>query len=291
MQKKIDGTVVAIDLGSSKIKVMAAIGSEEYYEVVFHEERKSQGIINGEVVNIKSVAESLSPIISKIKEEFPSPIARIAIGITGYNLRSYTIKERVSRKEPNHIISNNEIEELIEKVRKGGEKRGEVVLDVIPQNYNVDDNMGVDQASGMTGTNIEGIFKVISLKERGYLNSHKLAEYMKLEEYWLTLSPVAAAEGVLTPDEFDLGAVLLNIGAENVEMVICHNNKVREVAIIPFGGGSITKDISHFCGITFDKAERVKCEEGSCISNSIIEEDTILLEGSSGIEREVEKRS
>lgn len=287
MQKKINGTVMAVDLGSSKIKVIAATGSEEYFEVIFQRDSKSNGIVNGEVINIKSVAETLNPIFERFHADHSQTIAQYVFGISGYQLRTTSIKERVTRSDSNQIISDLELLTMMESVKKEGERKGEVVLEVIPQYYNVDDNMGVEQASGMTGSTIEGIFKVISLKEKGVLNSRKLAQYMGLENHQFYLAPIASALSVLTPDELDVGAMVLDFGAESVEMVVCHNNKVREVAVVPFGGNSITSDLSHFLGTTFDRAEAIKLEHGCCIVDSVNKDDKVIITAPSGIENEV----
>ncbi|MFA6759381.1 MAG: cell division protein FtsA, partial [Bacteroidales bacterium] len=61
--------VVAIDLGTTKVVTLVGEKTELGYKVIAYREAPTKGVIRGEVVNIQSVLDSLSPLIKDIKQE------------------------------------------------------------------------------------------------------------------------------------------------------------------------------------------------------------------------------
>src|SRR5207253_2415850 len=73
---------------------------------------------------------------------------------------------------------------------------------------------------------------------------------------------LAAGEGVLTPQELDLGVCVVDIGAGTTAVVVYNEGAARHLAVLPVGGNHVTSDIAIGLRTTLDEAERLKLNYG-----------------------------
>ena len=60
----------------------------------------------------------------------------------------------------------------------------------------------------------------------------------------VVLQPLASGESVLTPDERELGVLLIDIGGGTTDVALFRDGAVWHTAVIPLGGDHITNDIA-----------------------------------------------
>jgi len=116
--------------------------------------------MRGEVVNIQNVLDSLIPTIREIKQEDGIEISEVYVGIAGQNIKCNTSRHSRNRGKSDELISDREIEEMEQEIFNSRVSAGEKILHVMPQSYNVDDHIGVKDPVGMTGTQIDGDYKI-----------------------------------------------------------------------------------------------------------------------------------
>ncbi|MDP3435655.1 MAG: cell division protein FtsA, partial [Bacteroidales bacterium] len=193
-----------------------------------------------------------------------------------------------NRGRADNLISDTEIDEMMREMSNSRVNAGEKILHVIPQSFNVDDHIGVDNAKGMTGTRIEGDYKLFIGKINSVEHSKLVINRAGLRLRELILEPVASAKAVLSEDETELGVAMIDIGGGTTDLLIYHNNIIRHTAVIPFGGNSITEDLRQGCGVSLKNAEQMKIQYGSCYSEYAPENKTVIIPGIGGREsREV----
>lgn len=280
--------IAAIDLGTTKVVVLAGEKNESGYRITAYREAPSKGVIRGEVVNIQNVLDSLIPLLKDIEEKEKITIDNVYVGIAGQNIKCRDEQRSRNRKRPHDLISDKEIEEMITEMANSRVESGEKILHVIPQSYNVDDHIGVENASGMTGTQIEGNYKLFIGKVNSIENSKVVINKSGLKLRELILEPIASAKAILTEDETELGTAMIDIGGGTTDLLIYHNNTICHAAVIPFGGNSITEDLRQGCGVSLRNAEQMKIQYGSCYSEYAPDNKTVVIPGIGGLEnREV----
>src|SRR5215470_3237502 len=82
------------------------------------------------------------------------------------------------------------------------------------------------------------------------------------------LEQIAAGEAVLTEDDKELGAVLVDIGGGKTNIAIYHHGAVRHTVVVPIGGDHLTNDIAVGLRTTIPEAERLKHEQGCALASS-----------------------
>ncbi len=283
-----DNYIAAIDLGTTKVVTLVGEKTETGFRVVAYMEVPSKGVLRGEVVNIQNVLDSLMPSISEIRKSYNIDIKDVYVGIAGQNIKCMDARLSRNRSKSDDLIMEDEIGEMMKEMANSRVNAGEKILHVIPQSYNVDDHIGVDNASGMTGTRIEGDYKLFIGKVNSVEHSKLVINRAGLNLKELILEPVASAKSVLTEDEMELGVAMIDMGGGTTDLLIYHNNIIRHTAVIPFGGNSVTEDLRQGCSVSLKNAEQMKIQYGSCYSEYAPENKTVVIPGIGGLEnREV----
>ena len=286
--------IAAIDLGTTKVVTLIGEKTDSGIKIIAFREAPSKGVMRGEVVNIQNVLDSMMPSLEDIRRMYtqengsPIEISEVYVGIAGQNIKCATARISRNRSRSEELISESEIEEMMKEMANSRVNAGERILHVIPQSYNVDDHIGVQSATGMTGTRIEGDYKLFIGKTNSVEHSRLVINRAGLTLKELILEPVASAKAVLTEDEMELGVAMVDIGGGTTDLLIYEDNIIRHTAVIPFGGNAITEDLRQGCGVSLRNAEQIKIQYGSCYSEYAPDNKTVVIPGIGGREsREV----
>ena len=103
------------------------------------------------------------------------------------------------------------------------------------------------------------------------------------------LNPLASGDIVLTEQERESGAVLIDIGGGTTDLAIFIEGTVWHSAVIAIGGDLITNDITHWMHVPFDVAEAVKLQYGHAQQSDVSQLETFLVQPfGEGMPQEVE---
>src|SRR2546427_171762 len=98
----------------------------------------------------------------------------------------------------------------------------------------------------------------------------------------LLAGPLAAAEAVLTPEERELGAALVDVGGGTIDVVVYQAGTIRHTAVLPVGGGHVTSDLAAALCTPPAEAEHLKQRHGSALAALTPAEQTIEVPGLGG---------
>lgn len=276
--------IAAIDLGTTK--VVCLVGEKTIYgiKIIAYSQAPSKGVLRGEVVNIQHVLDSMIPVVRNVENAIGEKINEVFVGIAGQNIRCCSSASETTRKNPEELITKEEIDNITKDKYGTFVQSGEKVLHVIPQSYNIDDFMGVTEPVGMIGRQICANFKLFVGRSNSAQFSQNVISRAGLKLNELILEPLASAQAVLSEEEMEVGVVMVDIGGGTTDLLIVQDNVIRHTAVIPFGGNSITEDIRVGCGISSKHAEQLKIQHGSCYSEYAPANKTIIIPGLGGRE-------
>ena len=161
---------------------------------------------------------------------------------------------------------------------------GEEIIDVIPQEYIVDDEMGIRHPKGKLGSKLEANFHVIIGQVAAARNIVTCIKQAGLEMEHMILEPIASAEAVLGEDEKEAGVALVDMGGGTTDIAIFYDNIIYHTAVIPFGGNVITEDIRQGCSIIKKHAEEIKVKFGSAVASENRDDEVVSIPGIRGRE-------
>ncbi|MGV3740934.1 MAG: cell division protein FtsA, partial [Burkholderiaceae bacterium] len=138
------------------------------------------------------------------------------------------------------------------------------LLHTVPQEFIVDSQEDVREPIGMSGIRLEVKVHIVTGAVSAVQNIVKCVRRCGLEVSDLILQPMASADAVLTPDEKELGVVLIDIGGGTTDVAIFTEGAIRHTAVIPIAGDQVTNDIAMALRTPTAEAEEIKLRYGVC---------------------------
>jgi cell division protein FtsA len=275
--------IVGLDIGTTKIACI--VGSKNEYgkiEVLGYGKTESIGVKRGVVANIENTVQSIRKAVQQAEEKSGVVIKYVNVGIAGQHIKSHQHRGNRIREDDDKEISIEEIDSLTQNMFKLSMAPGEEIIDVIPQDYIIDNESGIREPVGMLGNNLEANFHIIIGQTASAKNIYKCIKKADLEMVNLILEPIASAEAVLSEEEKEAGVVLVDIGGGTTDIAIFQDNIIRHSAVIPFGGDIVTEDVKEGCTIIKKHAEELKVKFGSALSSENRDDEVVAIPGLRG---------
>ncbi|MDR0970415.1 MAG: cell division protein FtsA [Lentimicrobiaceae bacterium] len=276
--------IVGLDIGTTKIACVVGRRSENgKIEIFGCGTVPSIGVKRGMIANIEDTVNSIKEAVLEASEQSNVDIKSVYVGIAGQHIKSFQYYGEVIRENNETEITHSEIQKLKEDMKKLGLSPGEEIIDVMPQEYVVDNEHDL-KPEGMIGSKLGAYFHIITGFAPAIKNVFKCVEKAGLHVDDLILEPVASSEAVLSDEEKEAGVVLVDIGGGTTDIAVFHDSIIRHTAVIPFGGNIITEDIRQGCNIMKKHAEEVKVKFGSALVSENSKNDVVSIPGIRGRE-------
>lgn len=277
MQK--DKIVVGLDIGSTKI--CALVGRKDKFgkiEILGMGKAESHGVIRGVVTNIDKTVNAIGEAIEEAEKTSGTLIRVVNVGIAGQHIKSITQRGSISRNTDDEITIED-VKRLTNDMYRTVTPPGNDIIHVMPQDYTVDFETGIQEPVGMSGVRLEADFNIITAQTTAIKNINRCVKRSGLEIDLLILEPIASSMSVLTDEEKEAGIALIDIGGGTTDVAVFYENVIRHTAVIPFGGHIITSDIKEGCKIMENQAERLKIKFGKAIAEEASENEFVSIPG------------
>jgi cell division protein FtsA len=276
---------VGLDIGTTKI--VAMVGDKNEFgkvEILGVGKSKSLGVHRGVVNNITQTIQSIQQAVEEAKLVSGQEINEVVVGIAGQHIRSLQHSDYITRANSQEVISQEDVERLIQQVYKLVMLPGEEIIHVLPQEFKVDGQAEIKEPIGMYGGRLEANFHVVVGQVTSIKNIGRCVKSAGLSMGNITLEPLASSEAVLNQEEKEAGVALIDIGGGTTDLAIFKNGIIRHTAVIPFGGNVITEDIKEGCSIIEKQAELLKVKFGSAWPGENRDSEIVSIPGLRGRE-------
>lgn len=285
-----DTFYTAIDLGTTKVcTIIARIGADGELKVLGTGIVPSQGIQKGRVDNTAETQEAVRASLEEAQRYLGKGISWAYLGATGNHISCMNTTSSLNGSTRDGAVTSQEICHLIQasypEVAEGKE-----VLHVIPISFSVDGLTGVRNPLGLHAEHLQVESHVVLGDAPILKNLVRAVEGCKISVRSLVLQPLAAAEAVLTEDEREIGAVLVDIGGGTTDVVVVKTGSPWYTAVIPIGGNQVTRDLSVALGVPFYVAEELKVKYGHAMPDEVASDEEVQLPGFQGQPARMVKR-
>jgi cell division protein FtsA len=275
--------IVGLDIGTTKIAAIVGRRSEHRkIEILGYGKTESIGVKRGVVSNIENTVQSIRRAIEEAEQKTNADIKYVNVGIAGQHIKSLQHRGSLIREKNDIEISQVDIDNLLNSMFNLNMSPGEEIIDVIPQEYIIDNEQGIRQPIGMLGNSLEANFHIIIGQTTAAKNIYKCVKKAGLEVVDLILEPIASSHAVLSEEEKEAGVVLVDIGGGTTDLAIFQDGIIRHTAVIPFGGDVLTEDVKEGCSIIRKHAEELKVKFGSALANENKDEEIVAIPGLRG---------
>ena len=279
MQKQ-DNIIVGLDVGTTKICAVVGETEGNKINIIGIGTHPSIGLRKGVVVNIESTVESIQKAIEEAELMAGCEISSVYAGIAGGHITGFNSRGIVAIKGPE--VTKNDVERVIDAARAVAIPMDREVIHVIPQEFIIDDQGGIQNPVGMSGIRLEAKIHIVTGAVTSAHNIVKCANRSGLDVCDIVLEPLASGEAVLTDEEKDVGTALLDLGGGTSDLAIFSGKNIKHTFVLSLGGNNLTNDISIGLRASLAEAEKIKIKYGTCVAHDISSEETIEVPGMGG---------
>ncbi len=266
--------IVALDIGTSKIvAIVGEVQEDGELEVIGFGSHPSRGLKKGVVVNIESTVHSIQRAVEEAELMAGCEIRSVYTGIAGSHIRSLNSHGIVGIRD--REVGPGDVERVIDAARAVSIPADQRILHVLPQEFIIDGQEGIRDPIGMSGVRLEARVHMVTGAASAAQNIVKCVQRCGLEVEDIVLEQLASSYAVLTEDEKELGACLVDIGGGTTDIAVFHEGAIKHTAVIPIAGDQITNDIAISLRTPTQYAEEIKIKYACALSQLANRDETI----------------
>jgi cell division protein FtsA len=277
--------IVGLDIGTTKIAAIA--GRKNEYgklEILGFGRANSNGVKHGQVLNIDETIKAIRMALDNCYASNPNlEIGEVYVGIAGHHIKSLQTRGDIVRQNTEEEITRREIDQLVADQYKTYIPAGDQIIDVIPQEFTVDNFQNIPNPIGYGGVKVGANFHIITGDKNAIRNINRAVEKSMLVTKDLVLQPLASAAAVMGQEDLEAGVAIVDIGGGTTDLAVFYEGILKHTAVIPFGGENITNDIKTGLGVLKTQAEQMKVQFGSALSNEAKANAYITIPGLRGM--------
>ncbi len=277
--------IVGLDIGTTKIAAIA--GRKNEYgklEILGFGRANSNGVKHGQVLNIDETIKAIRMALDNCYASNPNlDITEVYVGIAGHHIKSLQTRGDIVRQNTEEEITRKEIDQLVADQYKTYIPAGDQIIDVIPQEFTVDNFQNIPNPIGYGGVKVGANFHIITGDKNAIRNINRAVEKSNLHTKDLVLQPLASAASVMGHEDLEAGVAIVDIGGGTTDLAVFYEGILKHTAVIPFGGENITNDIKTGLGVLKTQAEQMKVQFGSALSNEAKANAYITIPGLRGM--------
>lgn len=285
MNKKENPIIVGLDIGTTKVVAIAGRKNEfGKLEVLGFGKVESAGVSHGVVMNIEQCIRSIEQAIDKCIQSNPHlEIKEVYVGIAGQHIKSLQTRGDRVRSKVEDEINKEDIDLLVRDQHKTYIPAGDQIIDIIPQEFTVDNTTNVLDPIGMSGVKIGANFHIITGDRNAIRNIKRCVDKSSLITRDLVLQPLASAAAVMNDEDLEAGVAIVDIGGGTTDMAVFYDGILKHTAVIPYAGVNITNDIRNGLGVLRAQAEQMKVQFGMALADEANANAYITIPGLRGL--------
>ncbi|HEX3430698.1 MAG TPA: cell division protein FtsA [Rhizomicrobium sp.] len=259
------GLVAALDIGSSKIVCLIGRAEPAQLRVVGVGPRESRGIRAATITSLEHAIESIREAKEAAENLADLKVHSVLISVNCGAPRS--VSGRAAMTLDGTLVSDAHLLDLLGEGRAECHADGAEIIQCAPVSYVVDEARGVRDPSGMFCQRIGVQMHGVAVKPSPLQNLKLAVEHCRLTVAGTLFAGYASGLAVLTPDEMQLGATLIDMGGGVTSIAVFLEGALVHADVVPMGGLNVTVDLAKVLGAPLSAAERIKALYGAALGD------------------------
>jgi len=170
--------IVGLDIGTTKIAAIAGRKNEfGKLEILGFGRANSNGVKHGQVLNIDETIKAIKMALENCYASNPNlEIGEVYVGIAGHHIKSLQTRGDIVRQQTDDEITQREIDQLIADQFKTYIPAGDQIIDVIPQEFTVDNFQNIPNPIGYGGVKVGANFHIITGDKNAIRNINRAVD-------------------------------------------------------------------------------------------------------------------
>jgi cell division protein FtsA len=236
--------LTAIDVGSAKTCALVAEITDNGLRYRGHGVAESRGSRKGVIVDLDKAVSSIQKAVEQAEDVAGAPIEHALLGMAGAHARGFNSHGGLSFGARAREIGREELRAAVDKARAIPLPDDREILHLLPQEFILDDQTGVNDPLGMMAARLEVRVHMVTVASSALQNVVTAVNRAGVHVDDTVFEPLACADAVLRADERELGVCLADLGAGSTSVIVFQEGAVAHTAVIPVGGDHFTSDLS-----------------------------------------------
>src|ERR1700732_5318038 len=296
MDQKRTALVASLDIGTSKIACMIARlkpcppndalrGRSHAVELIGYSQIQSRGVKAGAVVDLAECEQAVRQAVA-LSERMPKVrVESVLLSVSGGRLHGQLIEAAADIK--GGAVTAADVSRVTSTGMRHATGEGRTVLHALPVGYALDGVKGIRDPRGMVARQFGVDMNVVTSDATVAKNLMLVVERCHLNVEAMAASPYVAGLSVLTDDEADLGAAVVEMGAGSTTIATYSGGRFVHASGFAVGGHHITMDLARGLSACIADAERIKTLYGTVLTGGSDARELMSVP-SAGDERERE---
>ena len=272
--------VVGLDIGTTKVCAVVGEVGEDGITILGVGTVPCRGLRKGIVSNIDWTIRSIKDAIESAQTMAGVEIRTVYVGVAGSHIRSQ-VSDGVAAIMGGEV-TRADVDRVLEGARAIPVDADRQILHVLPREYLVDVQDGIRDPIGMSGVRLGVKVNLVTAATTCVQNVIRCAERCNLAVADVVLEALASGEAVLSDDEKEIGAAVIDIGGGTTDILLYVDGGIAHTSVIPVGGNNITNDIAAGLRTPMAEADRLKRLSGCALGRMIGDEEEIEVPGVGG---------
>lgn len=262
--------LVGLEIGTSKTcMVVGEIRPDASATIIGIGEVASAGVRKGEIVDQSMARQCVCDAWQLAQDHADVDILNVFLSVTGDHIVGENNLGSFRLPDGEEIIDESHADIAREKAEKKELEADRFVVNRESGGFSIDGNEPTRHPVGLTGRTLDVNCHVMHGIRTRLQNSLLCVRQVPLEVEDLVFAPLATAQMVLTRQQKDAGALLIDIGGGTTDFICYKGGDVVSSGCIPVGGNTINSDIVKLTEQRLNNkaAEVLKCTEGNAFGD------------------------
>ncbi|MEO7300336.1 MAG: cell division protein FtsA [Verrucomicrobiota bacterium] len=275
--------IVGLEIGTSKVcAVVGELNATGALNIIGLGQSRSRGVRKGEISNAGDAEEDVRHAIAEAEDMSNAEIRSVYLGVTGNHIRGFNNRGVHPVVSADREITSDDVQDVIKNAKAINLPTENSVVHAIRQHFHVDGQDGILNPVGMCGARVEVDVHVIHGNTNRLQNPMRVVSGLQLEIENVVFNGMAASLALLSNEQKELGALVIDLGGGSTEYVVYCDGIIKHTGVLALGGDHVSHDLAIGLKVALGHAEKLKIEHGAALIDEGLHGKTITVTSEMG---------
>jgi cell division protein FtsA len=265
-----------IDAGSTHTRCVISLLEDRRLRLVGYGSVPSEGWSKSRIVDQQTVSDCVLAAVEQAEAMAQTAIETVVAGMGGLTARGANSRGRMDLGRPREI-EQRDINRAMDRAMHIQLQEDRMVLQLLPQDFVVDDQPGFHDPRKMIASVIEANAHLVTISTQEHNNLIGAINRAHLSVDETVYEAIAGCYASVLPSDRREGVAFIDIGAHSTELVCYYGESTQLATSLRICGDHFSRDLAHAFRIPLESAAIVKHEFGGAISQGTAGNSTVEL--------------
>src|SRR6266542_2360530 len=277
--------IVGLEIGTSKVcAVVGEVNPDSTgLTIIGVGQARSRGVRKAEIVDASLASEDIRNAVVEAEQMADVEVRSVYLGVSGGHLRGFNNRGVHPVVSADREITDEDVQDAIKNAKAINLPAENHVVHVIRQHFRVDGQDGIQNPVGMLGAKLEVDVHVVHGNFNRLRNPIRSVKSLQLEVEDIVFNGLASSLALLSNEQKELGALVIDIGGGTTEYVVCAGGIIKHTGLLAVGGDHLSNDLAYGLKLPLSRAEQLKLDHGAALLDDAVKGQTVTLANDHGL--------